>query len=154
MSLFMKNINAKENHCFITVFLVLTMLTFSTLIGCREPVKQTLSYQAVNKNDTAEINLNVRNKHFFGYCKINYNGSIINAGNIRGDVKGDTLIGSFRYRLPNTALFKSVPIALLKKNNRLIMGRGVISSYLNIPFYMEEVPIDYNNPKFVFSLVD
>jgi len=150
----MKNINTKKNHCFVTIFLVLTMLAFSTLIGCREAAKQTLYYQAIDKSDTAEISLNIRNKHFFGHCKINYNGSVINAGNIRGDVKGDTLIGSFRYRLPNTAQFKSVPIALLKKNNRLIMGRGVISSYLNIPFYMEEVPIDYNKPKFIFSLVD
>lgn len=154
MSLFTKKIKHKGNNYLVTVSPIMTALTFFILfMGCRDS-KSTSFYKAIDKKDTAEISLNVRDNYFFGHCKISYSGSVINSGKIKGDVKGDTLIGSFRYRLPSSAHYKAVPIALLKKGNSLIMGNGVISTYMNFPIYMKEVPIDYNNPKFTFTPVD
>lgn len=154
MSLFTKKIKHKGNNYLVTIYPIMTALTFSILfMGCKDS-KSTSFYKAIDKKDTAEISLNVRDNYFFGHCKISYSGSVINSGKIKGDVKGDTLIGSFRYRLPSSAHYKAVPIALLKKGNSLIMGNGVISTYMNFPIYMKEVPIDYNNPKFTFTPVN
>ncbi|MFC6099182.1 hypothetical protein [Olivibacter domesticus] len=154
MSLFTKRIKHKGNNYLVAIHPIMIALVFSVLfIGCRDG-KSTLSYKAIDKKDTAVLSLNIHDKYFFGDCKISYGGSVINSGKIKGDVKGDTLIGSFRYKLPSSAYYNTVPIALLKKGNSLIMGNGVISSYMNFPIYMKEVPIDYNNPKFIFTPVD
>jgi hypothetical protein len=107
-------------------------------------------YRAVNNEDTAVLSIQINDKRFYGQYEISYYKTGKDSGEVRGDIKGDTLRGDFHY-ISNGGGWKRIPIALLKKENRLILGSGVIGTYLNLPCFMPEIPIDYSNSKFVFE---
>ncbi len=72
---------------------------------------------------------------------------------MRGDIKGDTLRGDFHF-ISNGGSWKRIPLALLKKENKLILGKGVIGTYFNLPCFVPGVPIDYKNSEFVFEQIE
>lgn len=107
-------------------------------------------YQAVNNKDTAILAINENNKRFYGRYEISYYRIGKDSGDVRGDIKGDTLRGDFHY-ISNGGSWKRIPIALLKKENKLFLGSGVIGTYMNLPCFIPGTPIDYSNSKFVFK---
>jgi len=60
------------------------------------------------------------------------------------------LRGDFHY-IGYGGSWKRIPLALLKKENKLFSGTGVIGTYLNLPCFMPGTPIEYSNSEFVFE---
>jgi len=108
-------------------------------------------YYSVNKSDTAQLNIVLNEKEFYGQYEINYGGLYKDSGDVSGVIKRDTLKGTYRYQHYGTEAWHRIPISLLKKENKLIMGIGVMEIYMNMTFFKKTVPIDYQNPKFVFE---
>lgn len=108
-------------------------------------------YQAVNDKDTAVLAIKVSDKRFYGRYEISYYQFGKDSGDVRGDIKGNTLTGDFHY-ISNGGSWKRIPLALLKKDNKLILGNGVIGTYMNLPCFIQGT-LNYNDPKFVFKEV-
>ena len=124
------------------------------LFGCtsseadKKPLKT--AYIAISGADTAWLDLTIKGTQFKGVCEINFNNKYRDSGDVRGAIKGDTLLGDFHY-LHYGLEWKRISIALLKKDNKLIMGKGVQGVFLDIPYFKPESPIDYDSVKFVFQ---
>jgi len=136
-------------------FITVSVL-FAFLMSCnsKEAKKDYnhVVYRAVNNKDTAILAINKSNKRFYGRYEISYYRVGKDSGDVRGDIKGDTLRGDFHY-ISNGGSWKRIPIALLKKQNKLFLGSGIIGTYMNLPCFIPGIPIDYNNSKFVFEEV-
>lgn len=108
-------------------------------------------YSAVNKDDTATFHIKLTDKEFYGQFEINYRGAYKDSGDVTGIVKGDTLKGTYRFQHYGIEKWHSMPIALLKKDGKLIMGDGAMEIYMNMRYFKKNRPINYENPKFVFE---
>lgn len=108
-------------------------------------------YNAVNKIDTASLNIKLTDKEFYGQLEINYRGLYKDSGDVSGIVQGDTLKGTFRFQHYGIENWHTRPIALLKKDNKLIMGEGAMEIYMGMYYFKKNRPIDYQRPKFVFQ---
>lgn len=108
-------------------------------------------YRAINKNDTATFKIKLTDKEFYGQLEINYHNAYKDSGNVTGIVKGDTLKGTYRFRHYGIETWHTIPIALLKKAEKLIMGQGDMEIYMNMRYFKKNAPINYQNPKFVFE---
>lgn len=135
---------------------VIVSVLFAFLMSCNSKEAKNdynhIVYQAVNNKDTAILAINKSNKRFYGRYEISYYRVGKDSGDVRGDIKGDTLRGDFHY-ISNGGSWKRIPIALLKKENKLFLGSGIIGTYMNLPCFIPGTPIDYNNSKFVFEEV-
>ena len=135
---------------------IMVSVLFAFLMSCnsKEAKKDYnhVVYRAVNNKDTAILAINKSNKRFYGRYEISYYRVGKDSGDVRGDIKGDTLRGDFHY-ISNGGSWKRIPIALLKKQNKLFLGSGIIGTYMNLPCFIPGIPIDYNNSKFVFEEV-
>ena len=110
-------------------------------------------YRAVNGKDTAILDLKMNNKRFYGRYEVTYHKFGKDSGDVRGDMRGDTLRGDFHY-ISNGGSWKRIPIALLKNDDKLILGEGVIGTYFNLPLFVPEIPIEYKNSKFIFEKME
>lgn len=139
------------------VLLVNVLIVFCTIIfSCgKSDEKRTLfSFRAINDKDTALLRYTqLEDNRFFGQYEIIYGGSRKDSGEIRGIISGDTLKGSFYYSSYGGGVLKRYPVALLKRENKWLLGKGVISIYMGIPSYLKTEPIDYSDPKFIFEEV-
>ncbi|MCD0465390.1 hypothetical protein [Flavobacterium sp. ENC] len=134
--------------------IILSFVLFILIFSCnsregKEKYQKTL-YRAVNKKDTAVLEINMNDKRFFGRYEISHYGVGKDSGDIRGDIKGDTLRGDYHY-LTFGGSWKRVPLALLKKDNKLFLGKGVVGTYFNLPCFVPDVPIEYHNSAFIFE---
>ncbi|SFD91052.1 hypothetical protein [Flavobacterium phragmitis] len=109
-------------------------------------------YRAVNNKDTAVLDIKINDKRFYGRYEISHYGTGKDSGDVRGDLRGDTLRGDYHY-ISFGGGWKRVPLALLKRDNKLYLGKGVIGTYFNLPCFVPDVPIEYNNSEFVFEEV-
>ena len=125
--------------------------------GCSNVAKdndETKSlYQAIHKSDTASLRIVLKAKEFYGQFEINYDRLYKDSGDVNGIVKGDTLKGTYHYQQYGNSTWYRIPIALLKKDNKLIMGSGSMEIFMNMTFFKKTVPIDYQHPKFIFEQV-
>ncbi|MBE8724692.1 hypothetical protein [Flavobacterium hungaricum] len=123
------------------------------IVSCtkKEDVYKDVYYKSVNGNDTAILALKMSEKRFFGRYEIIYPKFGKDSGDVRGTVKGDTLKGDYHY-ISNGGQWKRVPLALLKKENKLIQGTGVIGTYMNMPCFINGT-LSYKDPAFVFDEV-
>lgn len=110
-------------------------------------------YRAVNGKDTAILDIKMNDKRFYGRYEVTYHKFGKDSGDVRGDMHGDTLRGDFHY-ISNGGSWKRIPIALLKKDDKLILGKGVVGTYFNLPLFIPEIPIEYNNSEFVFEKIE
>ena len=137
-------------------FIVVSIL-FTLLISCNSKEKKDkynrVLYRAVNGKDTAILDIKINDKRFYGRYEILYHKIGKDSGDVRGDMHGDTLRGDFHF-ISNGGSWKRTPIALLQKDNKLILGKGVIGTYFNLPLFLPEVPIEYNNSEFVFEKIE
>lgn len=136
--------------------LLLVVVVFSFIISCNNKEDKSqynqVMYRAVHNKDTAVLSLNINNKRFYGRYEISYYKTGKDSGDVRGDIKGDTLRGDFHY-ISNGGSWKRTPIAILKKENKLFLGTGVIGTYFNLPLFMPDQPIEYDKSEFVFEEV-
>lgn len=128
------------------IFCVVAVLC---LISC-ESNNELKSYYRATKNDTiAQLSLTIHKGRFFGHYEIDYGGSEKISGEVRGEKKGDTLKGRFKYMSENDTP-KLVPFVLLKRGQMYIEGNGPIWTYLNIPYYNEE-SMEFSDSNFTFQ---
>ena len=125
--------------------------------GCSntdKPEKQTkILYSAVKLNDTARLKLEFGEKAFDGQLEISYKGLYKDSGSVNGIIKGDTLKGTYYFQRYGIPKWERIPISLLKKDSKLIMGVGTMEIYMNMTFFKKTIPIDYQNVKFIFEKV-
>jgi len=126
-----------------------------TMAACNNSssvVNETKSlYKAVYKKDTANLMIVLNDKDFYGQFEINYNGLYKDSGDVNGIVKGDTLKGTYHFQRYGIEKWHRIPIALLKKEDKLIMGVGTMEIFMNMTFFKKTVPIDYQKTKFTFE---
>ncbi|MFH6962885.1 hypothetical protein ACHRVK_10835 [Flavobacterium plurextorum] len=129
---------------------------FAIIVSCNSKEEKNdykqVFYRAVNKNDTAILVLNISDKRFFGRYEILYHKIGKDSGDVRGDIKGDTFRGDFHF-ISNGGSWKRVPLALLRKENKLVLGNGVVGTYMNLPCFLPGT-IDYKSSKFTFEEVE
>ena len=110
-------------------------------------------YRAIDEDDTASLKVRLTSKEFYGQFEINYHGLYKDSGDVNGLLKGDTLKGTYHFQHYGNDEWYRIPIALLKKDNKLIMGVGAMEIYMNMTFFTKSIPIDYQHPKFVFEKI-
>lgn len=130
------------------------LLLFGLLYSCSRPneVKRVesnaASYIAVAGVDTAWLDLNIKGTTFKGKCAISFADKFTDSGEVRGLIRGDTLLGDFHY-LHYGLEWKRVAFSLLRKADTLIMGEGEQGEYFNIP-YFKPGELRFDSVKFVF----
>lgn len=108
-------------------------------------------YVAYLNADTAFATMEISKALFKGVLEIRYNNGYKDSGNVKGFVKGDTLMGEYHYQKYWFPVWKRDPIIFLKKGDKLIMGKGSVKYTMGIPHYNNLYPIDYTETKhFVF----
>jgi hypothetical protein len=136
---------------------VIVLITAFLLVSCNSKEDKEkynrVFYRAVRNKDTAILDIHINDKRFYGRYEILYHRIGKDSGDVRGDLKGDTLRGDFHF-ISNGGSWKRIPIALLKKESKLILGTGVIGTYFNLPLFIPEVPIEYNNSEFIFEKIE
>jgi hypothetical protein len=136
--------------------LIITSMLFILLpYSCSRPdeVKTTTkghsaSYLAIDGADTASLELTLKGTTFKGKCAISFGDKFTDSGEVKGLVRGDTLLGDFHY-LHYGLEWKRVAFALLKKDQTLYMGEGDQGEYFNIPYFKPDGP-RFDSVKFVF----
>ena len=114
------------------------------LIGCKENKSTHKTfYRAINGKDTAYLSITFHDEQFFGEFEMIYGKIGKDSGVVKGQLYGDTLKGKYKY-LSYGGSKTIAPFAALKKNGTLHLGRGVKSTYMNIPFYVKDIPINYD----------
>jgi hypothetical protein len=137
-------------------FALFSILLLSILYGCNKEKKfkeKKSFYRAVNGKDTAFLSISLTQTHFTGMYEIRYGTLGKDSGDIRGKISGDTLIGLYNYKTygGNNNI---VPIALLRRGNKIMWGKGLAMSYMNIHYFSHDAPIDYDNSEFVFEEIN
>lgn len=93
-----------------------------------------INYKGQNGNEFTDLSLHLMGEDFFGYYTIMENDLPYKDGEVRGKIKGDTLVGDYYYRPYGDAYNKRVAIAFLMQDDSiLIPGKGVASIYMSIP---------------------
>lgn len=137
----------------ISLIILLTLV----LLSCNSKVKTDeyhyMVYRAIHNKDTAILSLNINDKRFYGQYEVSHYKIGKDSGDVRGRIEGDTLYGLFNYISYGGGL-KRMPLAFLKKKNQLFLGTGVIGTYMNIPCFIPEIPIQYDNAEFVFKEIN
>ncbi|GAA3755808.1 hypothetical protein [Flavobacterium ginsengiterrae] len=131
------------------IFLLTVLILIISCNSKENNSYKEVQYQAVNGNDTAVIALKISDKRFYGRYEISYYKFGKDSGDVRGDIKGDTLRGDFHY-ISNGGSWKRIPLALLKKDDKLIQGSGIIGTYMSLPCFLPGT-LSYKEPKFVFE---
>ncbi|MCI9846526.1 hypothetical protein [Flavobacterium pectinovorum] len=128
---------------------------FTFLMSCNSKEKKDkynqVVYQAINDKDTAVLAIKISDKRFYGRYERSYYRNGKDSGDVRGDIKGDTLRGDFHY-ITSGGGWKRIPIALLKKENKLFLGNGVIGTYMNLPCFLPGT-LNYKDSEFIFKEV-
>ncbi|MFL9829234.1 hypothetical protein ACSV4D_07445 [Flavobacterium sp. ARAG 55.4] len=136
------------------VFISFCTIVCAVFYSCADANKEGeyFYYRAINDRDTALLRYTkLEDNRIFGQYEVIYSQSRKDSGEIRGIISGDTLKGSFYYHPYGGGVLKRYPVALLKRENKLLLGKGVISIYMGIPFFLKGDTIDYSNPEFIFE---
>jgi hypothetical protein len=131
-----------------TLFLLFGLLLYSC--GPKDKLAKPTIYQAINGIDTARLKLNLDQDRFYGQFERQYGKMGKDSGDVRGAIKGDSLQGVYTY-ISFGGSWKKAPFALLKKDNKLLLGKGIEAILLGEPCYLPGVPIDYDSSGFIFE---
>lgn len=140
----------------LNIFLITGL--FMLMSGCfqngskRTPSRPLTKYIAHHDIDTAIALIDLSENSFKGLLEINYHGAFKDSGEVKGVVKGDTLIGDYHFQHYKLPKWFRKPITFLKKGDKLIMGEGVLKLTVGIPHFHPAIPIDFDeNKRFVFE---
>lgn len=77
-----------------------------------------------------------------------------NHGEVEGVFKGDTLYVDYTFKIgPSATIYKN-PLALLKKDGKLILGVGQIETSLGKSYFVKGKSINFDKGRFTFSETD
>jgi hypothetical protein len=146
----------KEKKVLPNLIILFFILLVSLLYGCNKEnkfKKNESFYRAINGNDTAFLSLSLNEKHFTGNYEIRYGTVGKDSGDVRGKISGDTLLGLYNY-VTYGGNNNIIPIALLRRGNKIYWGKGLAMSLMNVYFFSKDVQMDYDNSEFVFEKVN
>lgn len=110
-------------------------------------------FQAIDQNDTASLSLNTTaDGKVKGQLIIKFLEKGKNDGTVEGVFKGDTLFVDYTFKIgtTNETVYKN-PLALLKKDGKLIMGVGQIETSLGRSYFVKGKPISFDKGRFIFA---
>ncbi|MBG6236044.1 hypothetical protein IWX76_002625 [Pedobacter sp. CAN_A7] len=113
----------------------------------------TECYVAIDSNDKATLKLNtLGDGKVTGSLLIAYHEKGKNDGTLEGKFSGDTLFVDYTFKIgtDNPTEYKN-PLAFLKKDGQLILGVGVIETYLGRSYFAKDKPIRFDQSKFIFD---
>lgn len=119
-------------------------------------------YQALTEKDTADLKfVTAKDGKVTGDLVMKYGlkpnevERVINTGKVEGSFSGDTLYLNYLYRAGslNKTLYQN-PLALLKKDGKLIMGVGKIETSVGRSYFVKNQPIDFEKGRFKFDPTD
>lgn len=113
-------------------------------------------YQALYDNDTLNLTINTSSTgKISGEMVMKVFEKAEKVGKITGEFRGDTLFADYSFtQVENDKVMYKNPIALLKRDQELILGNGQIETYLGASYFAKGKPIDFDNVKYKFSPVD
>lgn len=126
-------------------------------IGCKFSDDDTLNpaavvcYTAIANGDTAWIKLDTSSVLMKGKMSFSYANGKKYDGNIKLRLNGDTLKGHYDFKVNKMDQWYKNPLALLKKENKLMMGVGKFSLVWGTPYFDGKTPINYDTARFVFT---
>lgn len=135
------------------VMKIICFLLLLVFISCG-PKYDTKYYKAVSqdKRDTALLKLVASDGGFYGDYQIKYYDKTKDDGTIKGNIKGDTLIGTYSYLSRGNS--RSVaPIAFLRTNEKLKLGTGILGTYMGFHVY-QGGSLSFNDSLFQFQPIE
>ncbi|WP_157274800.1 hypothetical protein [Pedobacter sp. Leaf194] len=133
---------------------IFVLLFLTTLVmGCKDgkPDLNTVKHQrfvGIRKQDTTIAVIKVAGTDFYGSMEVLYHVGMKDSGIVKGKLYGDTLFAGDYYHLHDGQdHWMRVPLRLLKRQNKLILGEGVIAYFANMPFFVHYPPVLYDEQK-------
>lgn len=118
-----------------------------------EKVVSTTCYKAIYEKDTVDLKLNtLKNGTVAGDMIMKVAPTTVKTGEVKGEFHGDTLFVDYTFsdeKNKNTK-FKN-PMALLKRNNQLILGNGEMQTTMGVTYLVKDKPIDFETVKYKFD---
>jgi hypothetical protein len=147
-----------------TPILIITALT---ILSCKKEQSQQTAvatkeitpnecYQSIYEEDTIILKLNTSQpKKVVGDMTMKVADRPVRAGKIAGGFRGDTLFVSYTFTQGGNknSTFKN-PLALLKRDNSLILGQGEIETTMGASYFVKGKPIDFEHVKYKFAATD
>jgi hypothetical protein len=124
----------------------------SSLTTKVDTVFEKQCFRAVDGKDTADLKLSTHEGKVTGTLLINYAEKGKNDGKIEGKYSGDTLFVDYTFKIgtTNQTTYKN-PLALLKKDGKLVMGVGQIETTLGRSYFTKGKPISFEKGRFIFD---
>ncbi len=113
-------------------------------------------YQSIYEKDTVDLKVNtLKNGKISGDMVMKIDNMPKKEGKISGEFKGDTLFVAYTFiqGAYDKVTFKN-PLAFLKRGNELILGNGKIQTTMGASYFVKGEPIDFDNVKYKFTVVD
>ncbi len=113
-------------------------------------------YKAIYEADTLDLKINTfENGKITGTMDMAMVNMPKKVGEIAGEFRGDTLFANYTFIQGENKekTFKN-PMAFLRRENQLILGNGKMQTTLGETFFIKGEPIDYDNVKYKFDVVD
>jgi len=124
----------------------------STMIDTADAPVSNECFIAVDGVDTAHLNV-ITSKlgKVTGGLVIKYHEKATNDGLIDGKFRGDTLFVDYTFKIgENKTIYKN-PLALLKKDGKLVLGVGQIETSLGRSYFVKGKPINFERGRFTFA---
>jgi len=121
-----------------------------------EKVLSSACYKAIYEKDTLDLTLNtLKNGKLGGNLIMKVAPSTVRTGEVSGEFHGDTLFVDYTFKdnVNKDKTFKN-PMALLKRNNQLILGNGKMQTTMGVTYLVKDQPIDFENVKYKFDSVE
>jgi hypothetical protein len=136
------------------------------LVSCKKDAEATKAqaekpisvacYKALYEKDTLELKINtLKDGKITGDMVMTIIDIPKKIGIIKGEFRGDTLFVDYTFHegTKENKVFNN-PMAMLKKDNQLILGNGKILTYLGRSYFAKDTPIDFDRVKYKFTPVD
>ena len=118
-----------------------------------EKIVSSECYKAIYENDTIDLKLNtLKNGKLAGDMIMKVAPSTVRKGEVAGEFHGDTLFIDYTFtdEATKNKTFKN-PMALLKKDNQLILGNGTMQTTMGVTYLVKDKPIDFERVKYKFE---
>ncbi len=120
-----------------------------------ETVVSTACYKAIYEKDTIDLKLNtLKNGKLTGDMVMKVAPSTVRKGEIAGEFHGDTLFVDYTFKVNEDPKTFKNPMALLKRNNQLILGNGTMQTTMGVTYLVKDKPIDFDSVKYKFDTAE
>jgi hypothetical protein len=138
--------------CALTLIVIFASCNNDPSIEEQMDKKYTACYIAVSDKDTAWLTLDTSKYEPIGLLEFNYSAQKRRyLGQFKGTKHGDTIKGHFDFRVNKVDKWYRNPVALLKRDGKLVMGVGEFVTIWGMPEFDLKVPIDFEKGRFVFE---